>query len=83
MGDRKSALRYLALIDKRAETEYIPPFNRSAIFHVLGDYDEWLTLLEETYESRGVGLIILKAEPMLDPERGMPRIQALMRKMNF
>jgi serine/threonine-protein kinase len=83
MGDRKSALRYLALIDKRAETEYIPPFNRSGIFFALGDYDQWLALLEKTYESRGVGLIILKAEPMMDPVRGMPRVQALLRKMNF
>jgi len=82
-GDRNSALRYARLISARAEREYVPPLVRFGIPLWLGEYDEALTWLEKTYEDRDVGLIILKTEPSMDPLRGNPRFQALLRKMNF
>jgi TolB-like protein/Tfp pilus assembly protein PilF len=83
MGNRKAALKFQKLLEARAMREYVSPFSRWGIPLLLGDHEEALSWLEKTYETRDVGLIILKVEPVLDPLRGKPRFQTLLRKMNF
>jgi hypothetical protein len=48
----------------------------------LGEKDEAIKLLEETYEERdGYNVNPIKVDPMLDPLRGDPRFEALVEKV--
>jgi TolB-like protein/Flp pilus assembly protein TadD len=79
-GRKDEALQILRqLRELRVSKErYVSPFNLALIHIGLGQKNEAIQLLEETYEDRdGYTIGDIKVQPLLDPLRGDPRFEAL------
>ncbi len=85
IGRKDEALAILKQIRELRESSkqrYVSPYNLALIQIGLGQKDEAIQLLEETYEDRnGYDLAFIKVEPLLDPLRGNPRFEALVQKV--
>lgn len=80
-GDRADAFKKLAKL-KRLYGESTS-YQYAGIYAQLGDHDRALSALEHAFAMRDGGLISIKIDPRLDPLRGEPRFNAVVRKMNF
>ena len=66
-----------------AQEGYVSPV-AFAIVHIgLNNVDQALDWAERAYDERRGWLAYLKVNPMLDPLRGAPRFEALLRKMKL
>ena len=75
-------LKQLRELRESSKQRYVSPYNLALIHIGLGQKDEAIQLLEETYEERdGYNIAFLKVEPMLDPLRDDPRFEALVQKV--
>jgi tetratricopeptide (TPR) repeat protein len=85
IGRKNEALAILEqLRELRASSKqrYVSPYNLALVHIGLGQKDEAIQLLEETYEDRdGYDIAFIKVEPLLDPLRGNPRFEALVQKV--
>ena len=85
IGRKSEALEILKQVRDLRESSkqrYVSPYNLALIHIGLGQNSEAVQLLEETYEDRdGYNIAFIKVEPMLDPLRGDPRFEALVRKV--
>src|SRR6266705_854092 len=84
IGRKNEALAILKQLRELRESKqrYVSPFNLALIHIGLGQKDQAIQLLEETYEDRdGYNIAFIKVEPMLDPLRGDPRFEALVQKV--
>ena len=59
------------------------PFYRARIYARLGEVDEAMKCLEQSYEERECLLALLKAQEWWDPLRSDPRFQDLMRRVGI
>jgi eukaryotic-like serine/threonine-protein kinase len=81
MGRKKEANDILVELKKRGEgvSDY-----QIALVHIgLGEADEAVGALEQAYRERSTLITYLKMDPRLDPLRGNPKFQELLRNMNF
>lgn len=60
-----------------------PTYLRAMIPIRLGDNETTLELLEKAYEQRDRGIIYAKHEPLLEPLRGDPRFEELIRRIGL
>ena len=75
-------LKQLRELRESSKQRYVSPYNLALIHIGLGQKNEALQLLEETYADRdGYNIAFIKVEPMLDPLRGDPRFEALAQKV--
>ena len=75
-------LKQMRELRESSKQRYVSPFNLALIHVGLGQKDEAIQLLEETYEERdGYNIAFIKVEPFLDPLRGEPRFEALVQKV--
>jgi TolB-like protein/Tfp pilus assembly protein PilF len=75
-------LKQLRELRESSKQRYVSPYNLALIHIGLGQKDEAIQLLEETYEDRdGYNIAFIKVEPMLDPLRGDPRFETLAKKV--
>ena len=75
-------LKQLRELRESSKQRYVSPYNLALIHIGLGQKNEALQLLEETYKDRdGYNIAFIKVEPMLDPLRGDPRFEALVQKV--
>jgi TolB-like protein/Flp pilus assembly protein TadD len=75
-------LKQLRALRESSKQRYVSPYNLALIHIGLGQKNEAVQLLEETYEDRdGYNIAFIKVEPMLDPLRGDPRFEALVQKV--
>ena len=75
-------LQQLRELRESSKQRYVSPYNLALIHIGLGQKDEAIQLLEETYEERdGYDIAFIKVEPLLDPLRGDSRFEALARKV--
>ncbi|PYJ20852.1 MAG: hypothetical protein DME99_09080 [Verrucomicrobia bacterium] len=85
IGRKNEALAILQQLRELRESSkqrYVSPYNLALIHIGLGQKDEAIQLLEETYEERdGYDIAFIKVEPLLDPLRGDSRFEALARKV--
>ena len=85
IGRKNEALAILKQLRELRESSrqrYVSPYNLALIHIGLGQKDEAIQLLEETYEDRdGYDIAFIKVEPLLDPLRGDPRFEALVQKV--
>jgi len=85
IGRKHEALAILKQVRELRESSkqrYVSPSDLALIHIGLGQKDEAIQLLEETYEERdGYNIAFIKVEPMLDPLRGDPRFEALVQKV--
>jgi len=83
MGNREKAREILAEISRPVPNTYVSPYNQSLIYMGLGEKDRALQELENTYNDRdGFSIVFINVDPMLDPLRGEPRFQELVRKIS-
>ena len=80
-GHDREARQTLAMVANR-QREPSSSFNLAVIHFGLGETDEALNYLEQTYEEQSPLLIYLQW-PLWDDLRSRPRFQDLHRRMNF
>jgi len=82
-GKRAEAEALLGELEVAAQEGYVSPV-AFAIIHIgLNNVDQALDWAERAYDERSGWLAYLKVNPMLDPLRGAPRFEALLRKMKL
>ena len=82
-GKRAEAEALLGELEVAAQEGYVSPV-AFAIIHIgLNNVDQALDWAERAYDERRGWLAYLKVNPMLDPLRGAPRFEALLRKMKL
>jgi tetratricopeptide (TPR) repeat protein len=81
-GGWEGFLRYITGDSRPAGEPF--PFYVVATFHAaLGEKEKAFAALNKSYENREFLLTLLKVDPRLDPLRGDPRFQELLRKVGF
>ena len=67
----------------RAKGTYISKHQLAMVYAALGDREQALLLLEQSYAERSFFLDFLKSDPEVDSLRSEPPFQELVRRMNF
>src|SRR5262249_10297018 len=80
MAEARSVLAELIALSKRS---YVPQFDIAIVYAGLGEKRQALERLEMAYEDRSYRLTWIKLWPQLDPLRGEPRFDDLLRRMNL
>ena len=81
LGDRAPALAYLATLER--DPEAISAISFATLYAQLGQVEQALTVLERALEERDPTLPSIKDDPGLDPLRGQPRFEAILRRINL
>ena len=82
-GYREDAERTLGELNMLSMHRYVSPYDVARIHAALGNKDEALKYLESGYRERAAFMIWLKIDPRFDDMRSDPRLQDLLRRMNF
>jgi TolB-like protein/DNA-binding winged helix-turn-helix (wHTH) protein/Flp pilus assembly protein TadD len=82
-GRRQDALRVLQKLREISKQHYVAPSYDATVYLGLGEYDKALDLYEKSYAERNWAMIWFKIGHNLKPLHGMPRYEALLKKMNF
>src|SRR5213596_214954 len=81
-GDKDAALQTLTELDKMSQHREVPSYLRALLYLSLNNKDEALRWLEQGYEERdGSNICWINVDPLLDPLRGDPRFEALVKKV--
>ena len=82
MGRREEAVRALSRLEELAQHQYVEAYYRALLYISLGQKDQALAALEQSYAERdGDDIGVIKVDPLLDPLRGDPRFEALVQKI--
>jgi TolB-like protein/DNA-binding winged helix-turn-helix (wHTH) protein len=79
MGENAQARRAL----KEAGNPTCCAFDYAMVYSLVGDRDSAVRELEESYSERDAEMVQLYTNPAFDSMRSDPRVQALLRRMNF
>ena len=82
-GRKSETQKIIGELKERSRHHYVFPSVFAYAHLGLGDKDQALTYLEQTYEEQDPALFFLKVSPFLDPLRSEPRFQDLLRRVNF
>jgi serine/threonine-protein kinase len=82
-GDSVRARDLLAQLERlvRGRQVYVPPQSFAAIYAALGDRDRAFRLLNDSVDQRDPAMLWAQVDPALDPLRGDPRFDVLIRRM--
>jgi Flp pilus assembly protein TadD len=80
-GRRAEACAILAELRHRAKSEFVPAYNLAVIHLALGEYEDALKYLQQSYEQGDWAHIVLACEPRLDPLRNTALFRALLTKL--
>jgi serine/threonine-protein kinase len=86
LGSREEAIQQVAMLRARwlrGDTNGRDAWTLARLYTSLGEPAEAITWLERMYERRDPMLVYLKVKPHLDPLRGEPRFQALLKKVGL
>lgn len=83
MGRRAEAEDVLDELDTLSAERYVSPFLRALIYLDLGERERVFPLIEQAYEDRSWFIRLLKVLPALDPLRGEPRFESLLKKVGL
>ncbi len=82
IGRKEEATKILGKLQAIRERRYFDPYNLAIVYLGLGDREQALTALEQSYDDRnGTQLEYIRIDPFLDPLRGDPRFEALAEKI--
>ncbi len=82
-GRPEKARAIMEELHAASEQTYVSPVNFVGLHLQLGESDLALDWLERAYAERRGWLAYLRVEPLLDPLRGHPRFEALVRRMRL
>jgi len=82
-GRRKDASRLLARLMQRRQVEYVSPMSIAQAYVGLGDKDRAFEWLNKAFEDRSGRLVNVRSQPNFDMLRGDPRLDDLLRRMDF
>ncbi len=82
-GNRDEALRAIAGLRARSAEKYTIPLLVARIYTALGNNDEAMKNLEQTYNDRSESAVWLKVDNTFEPLRKDPRFTALIRKVGL
>ncbi|HEY8188987.1 MAG TPA: protein kinase [Pyrinomonadaceae bacterium] len=79
-GRTEDARKTLDRLNEMSASLYVSPYHRALIHIHLGEYEQALALLEESYNINEGWLVWLGVEPQLDPLRSEPAFAELLTK---
>jgi serine/threonine protein kinase/Tfp pilus assembly protein PilF len=79
-GRRKEALLVREELLRR---RFVPSYDQAIIHLALGEREEALEALERAFEEQSTWMAYLGLDPRLDPLRGQPRFEALVRRVGL
>lgn len=82
-GRRDEALALLAELEAHAAVGYVSPVAFATIMLGLGDIERAIDWTERAYDERRGWLAYVNVNPIMDPMRGHPRFEAVVRRMNL
>jgi serine/threonine-protein kinase len=82
-GQRDEALSLLAELEAHAAIGYVSPVAFATILLGLGDVEKAIDWAERAFDDRRGWLAYMNVNPLMDPMRGHPRFEALVRRMNL
>jgi len=82
-GEETEARSILADLEARAATEYISPVAFATIYIGLGELDHALDWAEKAVDGRRGWVAYLNVNPIVDPLRGHPRFEMLVKRMQL
>jgi TolB-like protein/Flp pilus assembly protein TadD len=81
-GNKMEAEKILDQLKELSKERYVSAYSFALVYLGLGDKEEALRWLEQSYQDRtGNDLIYFRVEPLLDPLRGEPRFEELVTKV--
>jgi eukaryotic-like serine/threonine-protein kinase len=82
-GKRRRAMKILGDLTKLAKQKYVSPYFFAGIHIGLGEAERAMEYLEKAYEAHSHWLLYLHIDPSMDPLRGRPRFQHLLRRVGL
>ena len=85
-GRADNRLQALAALEKLAqlqENRYVPALPFGMVHLGLGEMETAIRYMEREYQNRGWSVLLLNQAPQFDPLRGMPRFDAIVRRLRF
>jgi tetratricopeptide (TPR) repeat protein len=83
IGDHEEAERILHELEQQDEREWISPLTLGVVYAALGRYDDAVTCVERSFESRDCWVVSLAVEPTWIPLRGHPRFEAVIARLGL
>jgi serine/threonine-protein kinase len=82
-GDKAMASQVRDELLEKRQRDYVSPVELAVVSTALGEYDQAIDWCEQALEQRRGWVAYLAVHPVVDPLRGLPRFQALIRKMGL
>ena len=80
-GNKTEALKILDQLKELSKQRYVSVYSFAIVYLALGDKEEALRWLEQSYQDRAPEIELIRVDPLLDPLRGDPRFEALAEKI--
>jgi eukaryotic-like serine/threonine-protein kinase len=82
-GRRRDALNELNVLNTMKSKRYVPPSYFAIVAIALGNKNEAFGYLQQSYQDRSEQILYMGVEPLVDPLRGDPRFDALLKKVGL
>ena len=82
-GKREYSETLAAELEKKLTHDYVSPVELATLYIGLGDNQRALDWVERAYDERRGWMAYLNVHPIVDPLRGDPRFQSLVKKMGL
>jgi pentatricopeptide repeat protein len=82
-GRREDALRLIAEMKRRSQTDYVPATAFVIAYIGVGNYQQAFVWLDQAYKEKSNILQFVKVHPFLDPLRSDPRFPDLVRRVGL
>ena len=82
-GDDSFARQVVAELEEKRRTDYVSPVELAILYIALKDNQRALDWVEKSIEERRGWAAYLRVHPIVDPLRGEPRFNELVRRMRF
>jgi TolB-like protein/tRNA A-37 threonylcarbamoyl transferase component Bud32/Flp pilus assembly protein TadD len=77
-GKKSEALQILRQLEEQSGKSFVSSYDLATIYLALGQKEQALSLLEQSYEERAESLVWLKVDPVFDSLRSERRFQSLL-----
>jgi hypothetical protein len=83
MGKRSEAEQQITILREMSKTRYIRHYYFVWVYAALGDKDKAFEELEHCYAERDAFIVRMKSDPFMDPIRGDPRFDEMVKRLNL